>query len=688
MTSRLALRPASQIQRICQAIRLNPRVARVAGPLLLAITTLSYFAIAQFIILLGEPVLQGAGFWPAAGVTVSILLLTPTRRWLWVLAGIVLAELISNLIHGYPLGAVPWWAAGNAIEPLLGAWLVRRFASPRGELVPLRNLLAFLALAVVVASLVGASVGSVGTVNYIGREWGEVWPRYVVGDALGILVVAPVFLTTREALFRRPLAETAAVVVGLVVTSLATLQPWPGSLELVSPYFVVPFLTWAALRFGIRGSAWFVFLFAQMTNLTTAFDRGPFAELASSPAEAITMLQVFLLIAASSTLVLAALVSELSDREQVQRVLRDLADTMPQLVWVANDDAVVEFYNRRGEAYFGPDDSLAGARDWRNIVHPDDLDRTLAEWQAAASSGEAFECEHRISLVDGTFRWHLSRAERLAAIDQVQWYGTSTDIHDLKMADELKDQFIAIASHELRNPAGAIHGMTQQLRRALVRGALTPERLEAYSTSLVDRSAYLARLTQDLMDVSRLQRGALPLHLELTALTPLIESVVTSDEWPSERFRWAAPRDLGVLDVDPARVRQVLVNLLDNALKYSPSHEEIHVRAHADGEGILIEVVDRGIGLPAEALDLVFTPFGRAVNTGTVPGLGMGLYVAREIAERHGGRLWAESAGEGYGTTMYFWLPNTNGTGAEAVTVAGPSERSGLGRSRATPPAP
>src|SRR5690606_4799440 len=123
----------------------------------------------------------------------------------------------------------------------------------------------------------------------------------------------------------------------------------------------------------------------QSTNVTNALGRGSFVELASTPAEAVTMLQVFLLIAASSTFVLAALASELSDRDQVQGVLRHLADTMPQLVWVANDAATVESYNRRGDAYFGPGDHRTGGLDWRRIVHPDDLDDTLAEWQAAST---------------------------------------------------------------------------------------------------------------------------------------------------------------------------------------------------------------------------------------------------------------------------------------------------------------
>src|SRR5690606_5988782 len=154
----------------------------------------------------------------------------------------------------------------------------------------------------------------------------------------------------------------------------------------------------------------------------------PFAELTATPAEAVTVLQVFLIVTASSAFVLAALVNEMSDREAVQRVLRDMADTMPQLVWVASDDGVVQYYNRRRGAYLARHE---GERIFHWVgVHPDDLERTRAEWEAATRSGGVYQCEHRVRLTDGSYRWHLSRAERLEAIEQRQWYGTSTDIHE------------------------------------------------------------------------------------------------------------------------------------------------------------------------------------------------------------------------------------------------------------------
>ena len=633
-----------------------PTHSRLAGPLLLVVTGLTYLALAQYVLWLNDPVQVGAGFWPAAGLTVAILLLTPYSLWPWILVGIALGESLGDLAHGYPLAATAWWTAGNMIEPLLGALLVRRFSSYRGELVPLGNLLAFIGLAVIVAPLIGATVGSVGTVTSVGLTWAEVWPKYFVGDALGVLVVAPLFLTWREPAVRRRLMELVVAGGGLALTSLAMLRDSPGSLELVSPYFTIPFLTWAALRFGMRGSAWFVFILAQIANAETALGRGPFVGLAESDPEAVTMLQIFLLIAASSTFVLATLASELSDRGEVRGLLRAMADSMPQLVWVANDDGAVTYYNRRGDAYLVPA-ARDRALEWTDAIHPEDRDGTEARWQEATRVGRVFESEHRIRMADGSYRWHLSRAEHVDALDGAQWYGTSTDIHELKLADEAKDEFIAIAAHELRNPVAALHGTAQQLDRAHERGTLTEERLSRYARALVLSTAYLARLTRDLTDVSRLQRGALPLHLEPTDVARLIEAVASGREWPAGRIHTRIEGNIGTVELDPTRVRQVLSNLLDNALKYSHDEEPVDIAVRRDGDGVLIVVTDRGIGLPADSLEQIFTPFGRAPNVGETSGLGMGLYVARELAERHNGTLRASSDGAGHGTSMQLWLP-------------------------------
>lgn len=293
----------------------------VSGPRLFAVVAATYLALAQFVIWLSDPVYLGAGFWPAAGLTTAALLLVPRRSWSWILAAIVVAELGGNLAHGYPLAASLWWTAGNCLGPLVGAGLVRRFGNPRRALAPLRSLVTFLVFAVVAGPLVGASIGTIGSVLSVGNPLWQVWPKYVVGDALGVLVVAPVLLTRWESHPRRSPVETTVLTVALVVVTLGVFRNWSGALDMTLPYLVTPFVTWAALRYGVRGAAWAMLWVTQVANWATVTGYGPFAYAGGATGHAVTVLQVYLAIAATSALILAALVSDLRDRAEVEQEL-------------------------------------------------------------------------------------------------------------------------------------------------------------------------------------------------------------------------------------------------------------------------------------------------------------------------------------------------------------------------------
>lgn len=224
-----------------------------------------------------------------------------------------------------------------------------------------------------------------------------------------------------------------------------------------------------------------------------------------------------------------------------------------------------------------------------------------------------------------------------------------------------RDEFLSIASHELRNPVAGLKGTAQLLRRIRERGRLDAERLDRYLATIERTSAHLATLTEDLLDVSRLQRGTLPLRPRPTELAALVSEAVARQQARTETHQLvldlACEQCMAVLD--PDRVEQIVTNLLDNAVKYSPDGGEVHVHLALDAEGALLQVRDRGIGLPPGTAEKIFEPFGRAPNAAeqNLPGLGLGLYICRRIAEQHGGRLWAESAGEGRGTTLALWLP-------------------------------
>lgn len=323
----LNVEPSLALDRTPPADLTRGSLERLPGGLLLAVVAVVYLALAQYVLLLNDPVLIGAGFWPAAGVSLALLLLLPTRSWPWVLAGIGLGEFGGDLLHGYPLGAIGLWTIGNMAEPLVGAYLVRRFASHHGDLAPARRLLAFLAFAVIAGPLVGATIGSLGTIHFVGSAADQVWPKYVVGDALGVLVMAPVLLTWSLRTPIRSRTEWATLIGVSLLVALVVFRNWSGGWDVILPYLTVPMFIWAALRFGLRGASVVAVLVAHIANWSTANGYGPFA-LVGGAEHAVTQLQIFLLISLTSAFVLASVASDLTHTNEVRARLATHNDAL------------------------------------------------------------------------------------------------------------------------------------------------------------------------------------------------------------------------------------------------------------------------------------------------------------------------------------------------------------------------
>ena len=240
------------------------------------------------------------------------------------------------------------------------------------------------------------------------------------------------------------------------------------------------------------------------------------------------------------------------------------------------------------------------------------------------------------------------------------------DVSALKEAEYLKDEFIGVAAHELRNPLGALKGYASMLvyQTRQGKGAALAEWQREALDEIDEATMRLDKLTEDLLDVTRLQAGRLILSRKPTDLVALARHMVTQRQLTTQQHTISLDTALSSLlvEIDRGRIEQVLSNLLGNAIKYSPRGGPIELSIREEGEQheALLSIRDRGIGIPAHQHARIFGRFVRAENarTSEITGTGLGLYLSRELVERHGGRLWFESA-EGAGSTFFVMLPRT-----------------------------
>jgi signal transduction histidine kinase len=253
----------------------------------------------------------------------------------------------------------------------------------------------------------------------------------------------------------------------------------------------------------------------------------------------------------------------------------------------------------------------------------------------------------------------------------------------LKELDRMKSQFLSIASHELKTPITAMSGFLQVALRRVRRlgdgeaAAPVAEGLRAITEQLevvYRQTGKLARLVDELLDVSRIQTGRIEFRYADVDLSELANEVATRMQLTTSTHAISVRRDSeNVVTADRDHLEQVLNNLVTNAIKYSPTGGTITIDVRPDGDGVRLSVADQGIGIPEKELEAIFGLFYRSPDRAArdAAGMGLGLYISREIVVRHGGRIWAESGGV-KGSTLNVVIPRMP-IGATKPDVAQPS---------------
>jgi PAS domain S-box-containing protein len=384
-----------------------------------------------------------------------------------------------------------------------------------------------------------------------------------------------------------------------------------------------------------------------------------------------------------------ALVNDVSDRKQAEAALREseeryryLAESIPQLVWTANAEGVLIDVNQRWLEFTGLTLSQAQTGGWETIVHPEDVPVLSQQWVAAQHNSTYYQAEGRMRQADGGYRWHLHQAVPLKDEQGqvIKWFGTATDIEDQKQleqernyllqrersareaaetANRIKDEFLAVLSHELRSPLNPILGWVKLLQTRQFDPAATKRALET-----IERNAKLqTQLIDDLLDVSRILQGKMvlnvcPVDLE-SVIDAALETVRLSAEAKGIAIHKVISSDVSTILGDSGRLQQVVWNLLSNAIKFTPNGGHIEIRLIQNGTSVQIQVQDTGKGISPEFLPHVFEYFRQEDGSTTrkFGGLGLGLAIVRYLIEQHGGTVQVESPGENLGATFTVHLP-------------------------------
>ncbi len=364
-------------------------------------------------------------------------------------------------------------------------------------------------------------------------------------------------------------------------------------------------------------------------------------------------------------------------RKKAERILkesenrfRELADAMPQLIWTATPDGLVDYFNLRHEEFRCLIRQDSGLWEWSGCIHSDDLQATMKFGRRIVESGVADKVEHRLQDKHGVYRWYLTRG--VPVRDEqgrlTKWIGTTTDINDLKEAEmALKERtqsleeinkelesFSYSVSHDLRAPLRAIEGFSRMLLdNAQEFGPEANRKIQV----IRDNAARMDRLISDLLDLSRTGRAHISKKIiDIDRVVNAIwqEQASANPGRKLDLTKGKLPKAFG----DESLIRQVFSNLLANAVKFTRRNKTavIEIEGEIEGTEAIYCIKDNGAGFDMKYYDKLFGVFQRFHPESEYEGTGVGLAIVQRIVHRHGGRVWAKGK-VGKGAAFYFSLP-------------------------------
>jgi len=624
--------------------------------------------------------------WPPNSILLAALLLTPVRVWWVILLAAFPAHLAVQLQSNVPPMMILCWFISNACEALIGAGCVRYLIDRPVRFDRLRNVGIFCFFAAFLAPLLSSFLDSAFVaINRFGQDsYWQVWRIRFTSNILASLTLVPFIVTWSGdgiawlgKIRRARILEAGLLLIGLLSINTIVFYKLAPTADSALLYLPLPFLIWAAVRFGSRGASAAICALTLLAIWSAGHGYGPFST--RSAEENALSIQMFLIVMSVPLLLLAGVIEERSKGETTLREREErislAAESANLAFWSINFERKESWMSDKGRAIFnfGPDEHLSREL-FLSRVHPEDRNAVGEAIERARASSQTFEFEYRLLRPDGGTRWLISRGRYLSndrgGIREL--IGVAIDITaqveaDLQLRLQREEmarmsrvssmgELTASLAHELNQPLTAIASNAAAGRRLLAEG--TPD-LEMFEELLADVSADARRAGDIIHGIHHFVRKSegrrCPVNLNeiVQEVLRLLHSDLLGRATAVETQ--LAP-NLPAVDANPVQLQQVLLNLLTNSLEAMQStpigRRRIVISTKCDDtSSVLVSVCDSGGGLPKEDLDKVFTHF-----YSTKPnGMGMGLTIVRSIVEAHGGKLNAEKSDEG--ARFFFRLP-------------------------------
>ena len=343
-----------------------------------------------------------------------------------------------------------------------------------------------------------------------------------------------------------------------------------------------------------------------------------------------------------------------------------LADSTPDIIFTASPEGIIEYVNKRFHAYFNIQSKEFDQKIIFEKIYSSDKTKVLKAWFKAVKEGGNFETEIRLKDPYDVYVWHLVRAVPYTDDNTniLKYFGSCTNIQEQRELLDKKDEFISLASHELKTPLSSLKGYINILQKS---------KPDPFHANIIER-CYRAinnmqYLVGSLLDVTRIHSGQLILNISRSVIYDVvaesIELIKMNYNSHHVNLHFNVDKETEVF-MDASRIQQVLINLLSNSIKYSPSATkvELTVDKMPDQQRLMISVKDYGMGIPSDQLEHIFDKYHRVTdssNNNKIPGLGIGLYIIKEIVRLHKSSIQVKSE-INKGSVFYFYLPVAENT--------------------------